>query len=132
MRALPNPLHTRLLMLTLGQEGASEHAVAARVVDVRKRGMVPLLGLLNGPGVVHDMELRLTVGRDDLTIRAASLRMHEVPFPAGPGTRGESCRDNESGTGGASASRSTGVSARRCSARWAARGDVSTSSPCCG
>ena len=49
MRALPNPLHTRLLMLTLGQEGASEHAVAARVVDVRKRGMVPLLGLLNGP-----------------------------------------------------------------------------------
>jgi len=60
---------------------------------------VPLLGLLNGPGVVHDMELRLTVGRDDLTIRAASLRMHEVPFPAGPGTRGESCRDNESGIG---------------------------------
>lgn len=99
MRALPNPLHTRLLTLTLAREGPSEHAVVARVLDVRKRGVVPLAGLLNGPGVVHDMELRLTLGGDDLTIRSAALRMREVPFPKGPGTQGESCRDNEAAIG---------------------------------
>jgi hypothetical protein len=50
------------------------------------------------------MELRLTVGRDDLRVRSAALQMHAVPFPAGPGTGGESCRDNE-----ASADRVVGV-----------------------
>ena len=97
MRSLPIPLHTRLVTLTLGARGDAEYAVAGRVLDLRKRGRVPLAGVLNGPGVVHDMELRLTVGRDDLRVRSAVLGMHAVPFPAGPGTGGESCRDNEAG-----------------------------------
>lgn len=99
MRSLPIPLHTRLLTLALATEGEREYAAHGRVLDVRKRGRVPLAGLLNGPGVVHDMELRLTLGRDDLRIRSAALRMSEVPFPSGPGTGGESCRDNEAGVG---------------------------------
>jgi hypothetical protein len=99
MRPLPIPLHTRLMTLTLAAEGEDEYAASGRVLDVRKRGMVPLAGFLNGPGVVHDMELRLTLGRDDLRIRSAALRMRAVPFPSGPGTGGESCRDNEAGAG---------------------------------
>lgn len=99
MRALPVPLHTRLLTLTLAAEGEAECQLVGRLVDVRKRGFATLAGVLNGPGVVHDMELRLTLRRDDLSIRAAVLRMRAVPFPAGPGTRGESCTDNEAGIG---------------------------------
>ncbi len=97
MRSLSIPLHTRLVTLTLAASGDAGYAVVGRVLDVRKRGRVPLAGVLNGPGVVHDMELRLTVARDDLRIREAALRMHAVPFPVGPGTGGESCRDNEAG-----------------------------------
>jgi hypothetical protein len=95
MLSVPEPLHTRLLTLRLIADGGDAFAVEARVLDVRKRGVVTLAGHVNGPGVVHDMQVQLVIGRTDLRVRDARLAMHAVPFPAGPATNGEGCRDNE-------------------------------------
>jgi hypothetical protein len=56
---------------------------------------VRVAGRLSGPGLVHDMGVRLRIGLPDLVIRSADLVMSTVPFPGGPSTSGESCRDNE-------------------------------------
>jgi hypothetical protein len=95
MLSVPEPLHTRLLTLRLAAAGADAFTAEARVLDVRKRGVVGLAGHLHGPGVVHDMQVQLTIGRADLCVREARLAMLAVPFPAGPFTNGEGCRDNE-------------------------------------
>jgi hypothetical protein len=95
MPSVPEPLHTRLLTLRLAAAGADAFTAEARVLDVRKRGVVTLAGHVHGPGIVHDMQVQLTIGRADLRIRAARLAMLAVPFPGGAATDGESCRDNE-------------------------------------
>jgi hypothetical protein len=84
-----------MLSLHLAGAGADEIAVEARILDLRKRGLVGIGGVVNGPGVVHDMVVRLRVSRSDLAVRAAELAMRAVPFPGGAHTAGESCRDNE-------------------------------------
>ena len=66
---------------------------AGRIFDLRKRGLVPLAGKLQGPGVVHDMAVRLQLEYPSLRIRAIEPSMSAFPFAPGPATRGESCRD---------------------------------------
>jgi hypothetical protein len=90
-------LHTRLLTLRLAPEGADAWAVEGRVLDLRRRGAVAIAALVNGPGVVHDMSLRLVVDRASLTVRDAALAMPSVPFPPEAQAGGETCRENESG-----------------------------------
>jgi hypothetical protein len=91
------PLHTRLLTLRLAPEGSDAWAVEGRVLDLRRRGAVAIAALVNGPGVVHDMRLRLVVDRASLTVREADLTMPSVPFPPEAQAGGETCRENESG-----------------------------------
>lgn len=91
------PLHTRLLTLRLAPAGAEGWAVEGRVLDLRRRGAVSIAALVNGPGVVHDMRLRLVVDRASLRVREADLVMPSVPFPPEADTGGETCRDNEAG-----------------------------------
>jgi hypothetical protein len=97
MASRVEPIHTRLLSVRLACEGHEALRVEGRVLDVRKRGTVALGGVVNGPGVVHDMTVRLLLAAGDLSIREAELSMPTVPFPARPETQGESCRDNEAG-----------------------------------
>jgi len=64
-----------------------------RIVDLRKRGIVPLAGKLQGPGVVHDMAVQLQLDYPDLRIRQIEPAMAAFPFAGSAATRGESCPD---------------------------------------
>lgn len=87
------PLHTRMLTVRLSAGEAGERNVDARIVDVRKRGLVPLLGKLQGPGVVHDMSLRIRLRREDAAIVAIDPTMSAYPFAPRARTGGEACPD---------------------------------------
>jgi hypothetical protein len=90
----PELLHTRLLTVRLSPAGDGSWQVDARILDVRRRGVVTLLGAVNGPGVVHDMRVNLVLDGDHLRILEAALAMPSVPFPPDAAAR-ETCRDNE-------------------------------------
>jgi len=87
------PLHTRMISLHLSWGEADALLAVGRIFDLRKRGLVPLGGKLQGPGVVHDMAVRLQLDYPTLRIRAVEPTMSAFPFAPGPGTRGESCPD---------------------------------------
>ena len=87
------PLHTRMISLRVNWGEAGTLVAVARIFDLRKRGLVPLAGKLQGPGVVHDMAVRLQLEYPALRIRSIEPTMLAFPFAAGPGTRGESCAD---------------------------------------
>jgi hypothetical protein len=95
MRPSRLPANTRTLSVRLGPAGHDRLSVDARLLDVRKRGVVEVAGRVNGPGVVHDMRLVLVVATRGLRVLDASLEMASVPFPASAITAGEGCRDNE-------------------------------------
>jgi len=80
-----------MLSLRLVWGDAGEIIADGRIVDLRKRGLVPLLGKLQGPGVVHDMAVRLRLRADDGTIVAIEPSMSAYPFAARPRTAGEAC-----------------------------------------
>jgi hypothetical protein len=79
------------LRLTWGDAGCL--AAQGRIFDLRKRGVVPLAGKLQGPGVVHDMAVRLQLDYPGLCIRSIEPSMSAFPFAPGPATRGEGCPD---------------------------------------
>ena len=87
------PLHTRMISvrLTWGEGGCV--TAHGRIFDLRKRGVVPLAGKLQGPGVVHDMAVRLQLDYPGLRIRSIEPSMSAFPFAPGPATRGEGCPD---------------------------------------
>jgi hypothetical protein len=89
----PTPLHTRMISLRLAWGEAGSLVAAGRIFDLRKRGLVPLAGKLQGPGVVHDMSVRLQLDYPALRIRAIEASMSAFPFAPGPATGGESCPD---------------------------------------
>ena len=90
---LLTPLHTRMIALRVGREGSGGVVADGRILDLRKRGIVPLAGKLQGPGVVHDMSVQLHVDGPDLCIQRIQAAMSAFPFAPGPATRGEGCPD---------------------------------------
>jgi hypothetical protein len=90
---LLTPLHTRMLTLRLSWGGGGLLVAEGRILDLRKRGVVPLLGKLQGPGVVHDMAVRLLLDVEDLRIREIHPVMSAFPFAPSSATRGEGCPD---------------------------------------
>ena len=90
---IPTPLHTRSVSLRLSWGDGESLVVHGRIFDLRKRGIVPLAGKLQGPGVVHDMAVRLQLVYPGLRIRAIEPSMSAFPFAPGPVTRGEGCPD---------------------------------------
>lgn len=89
--SLPTPLHTRMIALRLGWGLDGEVVAIGRIVDLRKRGLVPLVGKLQGPGIVHDMTVRVGLRGDDLTITSIEPAMAAYPFAPTPASRGEAC-----------------------------------------
>lgn len=87
------PLHTRMLTLRLSRAESGGVFADARIFDLRKRGIVPLAGKLQGPGVIHDMSVQLRVAGPDLRIQNIQAAMSAFPFAPGPATRGEGCPD---------------------------------------
>lgn len=87
------PLHTRMISLRLTWGDGGCVAAQGRIFDLRKRGVVPLAGKLQGPGVVHDMAVQLHLDYPSLRIRSIVPTMSAFPFAPGPATRGEGCPD---------------------------------------
>ncbi len=87
------PIHTRSLSTTLREAPADDASFSAYVLDLRKRGAVPVGGDIQGPGIIHHMLLDGLVDRSARRYRSIEARMPTVAFEPAPGTRGESCRD---------------------------------------
>lgn len=88
-----HPLHTRALAVTVRQRDAAHVDAAAYVLDLRKRGFVPVGGDLQSSGIIHHMEIRATVRVDERRVVAIDAAQPTVAFEASTVTGGESCRD---------------------------------------
>jgi hypothetical protein len=85
------PLHTRSISLRLRWAGDDRVLVEGRLLDLRKRAVVPLGAVLREPGVVHDMAVRLWVDIRALTIVRIEPTMTTFPYAPSPETGGETC-----------------------------------------
>jgi hypothetical protein len=87
------PIHTRTLSVCLlaGTDGALE--VAAYVLDLRKRGFVPVAGDLQGTGIIHQMQIDATIDPERRILTRITARMPTVAFEPSVASAGESCRD---------------------------------------
>lgn len=85
------PLHSRMLTLRLSWADDRQLLAEGRLIDLRKRGIVPRLGTIQGPGVLHDLTTRVWLDAADLRIRTVETTMREYPFAPSPQTGGEGC-----------------------------------------
>jgi ATP-dependent Clp protease adaptor protein ClpS len=88
-----HPLHTRALSVTLAARADGRLDVAGMLLDLRKRGFVPVGGDLQSSGIVHHMLLDVVVDPATGRIDEAVARQPCVAFEASAATEGESCRD---------------------------------------
>lgn len=88
-----HPLHTRALSITLRQRPDGRLDVHGSLLDLRKRGFVPVAGDLQPSGIVHHMLLDGVVDPVARTLDALEARQPAVAFEPSAITRGESCRD---------------------------------------
>jgi len=88
-----HPLHTRSLSITLTARADGRLDVHGELLDLRKRGFVPVAGDLQPSGVVHHMLLDGVVDPAARTLDDIVARQPTVAFEASAVTRGESCRD---------------------------------------
>jgi hypothetical protein len=89
-----DPLHTRLLTLDVRRAEGERLAVRGEVLDLRKRGLVPVPGALQLPGVIHRMELEALVEPRERRFERVEARQPVVAFEASEDSGGESCRDS--------------------------------------
>lgn len=88
------PLHTRTLGVTMTQRADGRLDAAGLLLDLRKRGFVPVGGDLQPAGVVHEMLLDGIVDPATIpTLASLAVRQPHVAFEASALTRGETCRD---------------------------------------
>jgi hypothetical protein len=88
-----HPLHSRALSVTLTQGAGGDLDVAAYVLDLRKRGVVPVAGDLQPAGVIHHMQLSAVVDPRTRVLSRISAAQPAVAFEPSATTGGESCRD---------------------------------------
>jgi hypothetical protein len=88
-----HPLHTRALAVTLAQGPDARLDARAYVLDVRKRGFVPVAGDLQGSGIIHHMTLAGVVDPATATLERVTAAQPSVAFEPTAVTEGESCRD---------------------------------------
>lgn len=88
-----HPLHSRALTVALAQRGDGALDASGVLLDLRKRGFVPVGGDLGTPGIVHHMLLDAVVDPHGPTLTSIAARQPSIAFEASPLTRGESCRD---------------------------------------
>ncbi|MCW5893918.1 MAG: DUF2889 domain-containing protein [bacterium] len=87
------PLHTRTLGVTLTQRADGHLDAAGVLLDLRKRGFVPVGGDLQPAGIVHQMLLDGVIDPAGPTLTQLAVRQPHVAFERSALTRGESCRD---------------------------------------
>jgi len=87
------PIHTRTLSVTLLAGEDSRVDVAAYVLDLRKRGFVPVAGDLQGTGIIHHMQIDAAIDPATRTLSQITALMPTVAFEPSVASEGESCRD---------------------------------------
>jgi len=112
------PLHTRMLTLEVRQAEGARLAVRGEVIDLRKRGLVPVPGSLQLPGVIHRMELEATLQPAERRVEALEVRQPVVAFEASEATGGESCRDPAAALRSLAGARLDGAFLKRLSAAY--------------
>ena len=88
-----HPLHTRALAVALVARADGKLDVQGTILDLRKRGFVPVAGDLQGTGVIHDMRLAGVVDPASSVLEQLVAEQRSVAFEPSATTRGESCRD---------------------------------------
>jgi hypothetical protein len=88
-----HPLHTRALSLTLVQRADGRLDARASLLDLRKRGFVPVGGELQPSGIVHHMLLDAVVDPGTTRLERIVAAQPSVAFEPSAASRGESCRD---------------------------------------
>ncbi len=110
-----HPLHSRALSVTLTQRDDGRLDVAGSLLDLRKRGFVPVGGELQPSGIVHHMLLDGIVDPARHVLDALVARQPAVAFEPTALTRGESCRDLAGRVGSLAGTPLDGAFARRLS-----------------
>jgi hypothetical protein len=87
------PSHTRTLSVAVLHDDARRVQVHGTVIDLRKRGLVPMAGDLQTAGVIHLMHVDAQVLREGPTLEAIRADQPQVAFEPSAGTGGECCRD---------------------------------------
>jgi hypothetical protein len=87
------PVHTRTLVVSLDQLARGRALASGAIVDVRKRGLVPMASDLQTAGVIHDMRVRAEIDLAPARIAAISVDQASVAFEPSLATGGECCRD---------------------------------------
>ncbi len=88
-----HPLHTRALSVSLVARADAKLDLHAYVLDLRKRGFVPVGGDLQSSGIVHHMRLDGVVDPATATLESVTAAQPNVAFEPAAATEGESCRD---------------------------------------
>jgi hypothetical protein len=88
-----HPLHSRALGVTVAARTDGRVDVHGVVLDLRKRGFVPVGGDLQPSGIVHHMRLDAVVDPATARVDAVDAAQPSVAFEASAVTQGESCRD---------------------------------------
>src|SRR5262245_51940015 len=88
-----HPLHSRALSVTLSQRADGRLDARAALLDLRKRGFVPVGGELQSSGIIHHMLLDAIVDPATARLEKISAAQPSVAFEPSPASKGESCRD---------------------------------------
>ncbi len=87
------PAHTRTLDVVLSQADPGRLAAHGIILDLRKRGLVPMAGDLQASGVIHHMRVDATLEVNGPTLETIRAEQQNVAFEPSAGTGGECCRD---------------------------------------
>ncbi len=93
IEALGAPVHTRTLVVSLAQLAPDRTLASGAIVDVRKRGLVPMASDLQTAGVIHDMRVHAEIALRPARIAAIRVEQANVAFEPSLATGGECCRD---------------------------------------
>jgi len=93
LRPEGHPIHTRALAVLITAAAGAQLRAAGYVLDLRKRGFVPVGSDLQGAGIIHHMTLAITVEPASGCIVALETAQPTVAFEPSESTLGESCRD---------------------------------------
>jgi hypothetical protein len=88
-----HPLHTRAFTVALTQREDGRVDADGTILDLRKRGFVPVGGDLQSSGIVHHMRLATVIDPATRRMIDAVAEQPAVAFEASAATLGESCRD---------------------------------------
>ena len=91
--ATSHPIHTRMIEVELLEAGPGRYRSRGSIVDLRKRGFVPMAAELQGAGFIHHMTLDLEIDAGTRRVESVDVTQPYIAFEASEASGGECCRD---------------------------------------